>query len=87
MPLSALATAATSPTTAASSTEWSRSTCSAPSTKISVVNEGENGVFNRGSFFFREERWTTHEMASIMYEVAERSVYYYFAKYGEARFS
>jgi type II restriction enzyme len=48
-----------------------------PLNKISVVNEGENGVFNRGSFFFRAERWTTHEMATIMYEIAERSVYYY----------
>jgi type II restriction enzyme len=58
-----------------------------PLNRISVVNEGENGVFNRGSFFFREKPWTTREMTSIMYEVAVRSVYYYFAKYGEARFS
>lgn len=57
-----------------------------PLNRISVVNEGENGVFNRGSFFFRENRWTTVEMADIMGEIAERSIYYYFAKYGEANF-
>lgn len=57
-----------------------------PLNRISVVNEGENGVFNRGSFFFREHRWTTAEMADIMGEVAGRSVHYYFAKYGEANF-
>jgi type II restriction enzyme len=57
-----------------------------PLNRISVVNEGENGLFNRGSFFFREDRWTTAEMIEIMREVAERSVYYYLAKYGEATF-
>ena len=57
-----------------------------PLNRISVVNEGDKGVFNRGSFFFRENRWTTAEMAEIMGEIAERSVHYYFAKYGEANF-
>ena len=57
-----------------------------PLNRISVINEGENGAFNRGSFFFREARWTADEMASVMYEIAERSIYYYFAKYGESTF-
>jgi len=54
--------------------------------KIRVQNEGPNGIFNRGSFYFREEKWTVDEMAIIMKEVAERSVYYYFSKYGEKIF-
>jgi type II restriction enzyme len=54
--------------------------------KIRVQNEGPNGIFNRGSFYFREEKWTVDEMAIIMKEVAERSVYYYYSKYGERVF-
>jgi type II restriction enzyme len=54
--------------------------------KIRVHNEGTNGIFNRGSFYFREEKWTNEEMAVIMKEVAEKSVYYYFSKYGENTF-
>lgn len=57
-----------------------------PLNKISVVSEGEGGIFNRGSFFFREEKWTEDEMAEIMYEVAKRSIHYYFAKYGDKYF-
>ena len=37
-----------------------------PLNKINVVNEGECGRFNRGSFFFREEMWTPDEMAKLM---------------------
>jgi type II restriction enzyme len=54
--------------------------------KIRVHNEGPNGIFNRGSFYFREEKWTTDEMFEIMKDVAEKSVYYYFSKYGEKQF-
>jgi len=54
--------------------------------KIRVHNEGPNGIFNRGSFYFREQKWTVDEMAAIMKEVAEKSVYYYFSKYGEKNF-
>jgi type II restriction enzyme len=54
--------------------------------KIRVHNEGPNGIFNRGSFYFREEKWTQAEMLEIMNEVAEKSVYYYFSKYGEKQF-
>ena len=57
-----------------------------PLNQIGVVNEGDNGMFNRGSFFFREEKWTDLEMGEIMYEVAKRSIHYYFAKYGESQF-
>jgi type II restriction enzyme len=54
--------------------------------RIRVHNEGPNGIFNRGSFYFREEKWTTDEMFAIMKDVAEKSVYYYFSKYGENSF-
>ena len=57
-----------------------------PLNTVNVVNQGESGAFNRGSFFFREEPWTADEMSSIMYEVASRTIHYYFACYGEASF-
>ncbi|GAB6393035.1 MAG: Type-2 restriction enzyme RsrI [Treponematales bacterium] len=53
---------------------------------IRVHNEGPNGVFNRGSFYFREKKWAAAEMSKVMKEVAERSVHYYFSKYGENSF-
>ncbi len=54
--------------------------------KIRVHREGGGGEFNRGSFFFREKLWTPPEMTKIMYEIAEKSVYYYFSKYGKEQF-
>lgn len=57
-----------------------------PLNELHVLNEGEGGRFNRGSFFFRPSPWSEHEMADIMYEIAQRSLHYYFAKYGEQRF-
>jgi type II restriction enzyme len=54
--------------------------------KIRVHNEGPNGIFNRGSFYFREKKWTVQEMLQIMNDIAEKSVYYYFSKYGEYHF-
>jgi len=53
---------------------------------IRVHNEGPNGIFNRGSFYFREKLWSPSEMAEKMKDVAEKSVYYYFSKYGESKF-
>jgi type II restriction enzyme len=58
----------------------------APLNKIEVMNVGDDKQFNRGSFFFRPELWTVPEMVEIMYEISKRSVYYYFAKYGEENF-
>jgi type II restriction enzyme len=51
-----------------------------------IHNEGPNGIFNRGSFYFRKKLWTPNEMAKIMIDIAEKSVYYYFSKYGENNF-
>ena len=53
---------------------------------IQVVNDGDQGQFNRGSFYFRPEPWTSKEMESVMYEIAERSIHHYYAKYGKANF-
>lgn len=49
-------------------------------------NIGVNGIFNRGSYYFRDEKWTYEEMYKIVSDVAERSVYYYFSKYGKENF-
>jgi len=57
-----------------------------PLNTVSVVNEGEGGRFNRGSFFFREEHWSADEMADVMVDVAGRSIHHYFARYGEDQF-
>lgn len=54
--------------------------------EIHLMNEGAEGVFNRGSFFFREEPWTIEEMAEIMHNIARRSIYYYFSKHGKEKF-
>ena len=51
-----------------------------------TTNEGPNGVFNRGSYYFREPAWTAEEMKEILLDVARKSVYYYFSKYGDANF-
>jgi type II restriction enzyme len=53
-----------------------------PLNEICLMNEGEAGQFNRGSFYFREKPWTKKNMADVLYQVACRSVYYYFAKCG-----
>ncbi|MEN6366444.1 MAG: EcoRI family type II restriction endonuclease [Thermoguttaceae bacterium] len=57
-----------------------------PLNRIQVVNDGEQGQFNRGSFYFRAKPWTSKEMESVMYEIAERSIHHYYAKYGKASF-
>lgn len=42
--------------------------------------------FNRGSFYFRENHWSMTEMVERCYSVAEKSIFYYFSKYGEDSF-
>ena len=54
--------------------------------EVSVINLGENGQFNRGSFYFRRARWTRAEMIEVMTDVATRSIHYYLAKYGDDAF-
>ncbi|TAE34915.1 MAG: hypothetical protein EAY65_00595 [Alphaproteobacteria bacterium] len=45
-----------------------------------------DGKFNRGSFYFRVERWTADEMFEIGLAIATKSVFYYYSKYGEESF-
>lgn len=47
----------------------------------------EQGRFNRGSFYFRRDKWSVEEMAAVMIDIAERAVHYYFAKYREQHFA
>lgn len=54
--------------------------------RVNVVPEGEEGLFNRGSFFFRQEPWSLKEMTDVMVEVGTRAIYYYLAKHGEQAF-
>jgi type II restriction enzyme len=53
--------------------------------KTYLFEQGE-GRFNRGSFYFREKKWTVGEMTNIMEDIANRSVLYYFSKYGKESF-
>lgn len=52
----------------------------------SYLHNEEDGRFNRGSFYFRAEKWTADEMFDIMKDIAERAVLYYFSKYREDYF-
>ncbi|MDO4783643.1 MAG: EcoRI family type II restriction endonuclease [Propionibacteriaceae bacterium] len=54
--------------------------------KVNVIPEGEEGLFNRGSFFFRLEPWSLEEMSDVMFDVGSRAIHYYFAKYGDNAF-
>lgn len=54
--------------------------------EVHLHNEGPNGAFNRGTYYFRVPEWTENEMYSLSLEVARRSVLYYFSKYGERKF-
>lgn len=54
--------------------------------RVNVVPEGEEGLFNRGSFYFRQEPWSLEEMTGVMVEVGTRAIHYYLAKHGEGAF-
>lgn len=54
--------------------------------RVNVVPEGEEGLFNRGSFYFRREAWSKEEMRNVMVDVSTRAIHYYFAKHGEEAF-
>lgn len=49
-------------------------------------NQGSNNEFDRGTFYFRVEEWTEQDMTTLSYEIAEKSIFYYFSKYGESAF-
>lgn len=50
---------------------------------VNVLNQGDDGRFNRGSFFFRETPWQKQEMVDVMVDVGSRAIHYYIAKHGE----
>ena len=50
------------------------------------LHNEQDGRFNRGSFYFKEQKWSVEEMADIMSDIAERSVLYYLSKYGKSHF-
>jgi len=54
--------------------------------KTYLHNIGTSTIFNRGSFYFRDQKWSVMEMVKIMYDIAERSVMHYFSVYGESKF-
>lgn len=54
--------------------------------EVNVIPEGEEGLFNRGSFFFRPEPWSLKEMSDVMFDVGSRAIHYYFAKFGDDAF-
>ncbi|MBR2286139.1 MAG: hypothetical protein IJ866_01640 [Alphaproteobacteria bacterium] len=54
--------------------------------KLNEIYLHNQGVFNRGSFFFRCDHWSVDEMAKTLYDIGEKSIYYYFSKYGQSMF-
>ncbi len=54
--------------------------------RTNLFASGPNGEFQRGSFYFREAMWSEPEMTEIMYDIAARSIQYYFSKYSERAF-
>lgn len=54
--------------------------------ELHLHNEGPNGLFNRGTYYFREKQWTEEEMFHHSYEIARRSILYYISKYGFENF-
>lgn len=50
------------------------------------LHNEEGGRFNRGSFYFRPDKWSIADMAAVMNDISERAVLYYFSKYREEHF-
>ncbi|MDX8376667.1 MAG: EcoRI family type II restriction endonuclease [Mariprofundales bacterium] len=50
-------------------------------------DQGTNGYFDRGSYYFRAKEWSIEEMQIVMFDIAERSIFYYYSKYGKNMFS
>lgn len=54
--------------------------------ELHLHNEGPGGIFNRGTFYFREKEWSNKEMFDRCIDIARRSVLYYLSKYGAKEF-
>lgn len=57
-----------------------------PLNTLSVVRKGPNNEFQRGSFFFRQERWAVEDMACVILDVMRQSTDYYQTKYAAKKF-
>lgn len=55
--------------------------------EMHLHNEGPDGIFNRGTYFFRVTEWTEDEMFEKALEIARRSILYYMSKYGADAFT
>lgn len=55
--------------------------------ELNTTHLHNDGLFNRGSYYFRQDAWTPKEMYSIMYDISKRSIQYYYSKYGEKLFN
>ena len=42
---------------------------------------------DRGSYYFRVKNWSEKEMIEILYNIAERSIFYYFSQFGKKFFN
>ncbi len=51
-----------------------------------TASEGPFQEFNRGSYYFREKSWTAEEIYDILTDVARKSIFHYFSKYGDHAF-
>ena len=54
--------------------------------KTYLHDQGAHGIFDRGSFYFREMKWSIDEMVEIMMDIAKRSVQYYFSNMARSIF-
>jgi len=45
-----------------------------------------NKEFDRGTFYFQVAEWTEEEMGDLSFKIAEKSIFYYFSKYGKDAF-
>ena len=54
--------------------------------QVHLYNEGPSGLFNRGTYYFREKEWTEDEMFVRSLDIANRSLLYYFSKYSQEWF-
>lgn len=50
------------------------------------LHDQADGVFDRGTFYFRVHEWTEDEMYEKCYSIAKKSIFYYYSKYGEESF-
>ena len=53
---------------------------------VEHLHDQADGIFDRGTFYFKVSEWREEEMFDRCFALAEKSVYYYFSKYGKDSF-